>query len=99
MLRADELPRPQNEGLGCEVDARDLLEDYVVDRLRVAGEVTADLHVIADCANGSAGPIAGRILAATGARVDVLLRHAGRRRTSTATAARLRRVRWRASSR
>ena len=71
MLRADELTGPENEGLGWEIDARHLLEDYVSHRLELAGSFRSTMRVIADCANGSAGPIAGRILAATGATVDV----------------------------
>ena len=71
MLSADELPGPENEGLGFEVDARHLLEEYVAQRVDLARSQPASVHVVVDAAHGSAGHIAERILAATGARVEV----------------------------
>jgi len=71
LLRADELAGPENDGLGCEIDARNLLEDYVQDRLRFARSFSTEMRVVVDAANGSACNVAGRILEGTGASVDV----------------------------
>jgi phosphoglucosamine mutase len=71
MLHADELPGPGNAGLGRDVDARRLLDDYTTHRQALAGGTSCDLRLVLDCANGSAGPLAPQILAATGARVEV----------------------------
>jgi phosphoglucosamine mutase len=71
ILRADELIGPENDGLGCEIDARALLDEYVEDRLRFARSFTTDLHVVIDAANGSACHVAGRILEGTGANVQL----------------------------
>ena len=70
ILRADELAGPANDGLGREFDAHGLLEDYVEDRLALARRCSTDMRVVVDCANGSAGAVAQRILAGTGASVD-----------------------------
>ena len=74
LLRADELAGPENDGLGCELDARNLLDEYVADRLNFARSFRTGLRVAVDAANGSAGPVAGRILEGTGATVDVRFR-------------------------
>ncbi len=71
LLRADELAGPENDGLGCEFDARGLIETYVEDRLNFARSFTTDMRIVVDAANGSAGTVAGRILEGTGASVDV----------------------------
>jgi phosphoglucosamine mutase len=71
LLRADELPGPENDGLGCETQAHELLEEYVADRLRFAGSFRTEARVVVDAANGSACAVAGPILAGTGAAVDV----------------------------
>ena len=71
LLRADEIASPENDGLGWEIDARDLLDEYVADRLRFARSFKADVSIIVDAANGSACAVAGRILEGTGANVDV----------------------------
>jgi phosphoglucosamine mutase len=71
IIRVEELASPPNSGIGLAVDARDLLETYVADRLRIAGAVRTGLRVSLDCANGSGGTVAPAILAATGATVDV----------------------------
>lgn len=71
LLRADELAGPQNDGLGCEIDARGLIEDYVEDRLRFARSFRTSVSLVVDAANGSACKVAGRILEGTGATVDV----------------------------
>lgn len=71
IIRVEELASPPNAEIGLAVDARDLLETYVDDRLRIAGAVRSDRRVALDCANGSGGTVAPAILAATGATVDV----------------------------
>jgi phosphoglucosamine mutase len=71
MGRADELAGPENDGLGCEIDARDLLEEYVDHRLAFARSFRLDARIVVDCAHGSACGVAGRILEGTGASVDV----------------------------
>jgi phosphoglucosamine mutase len=71
--RSEELGGQTNAGLGRAHDARGLLARYADHRLRLAGDVAAgDVHVVLDCANGSGGIVAPAILAATGARVDVI---------------------------
>ena len=70
IFRADELAGPDNAGLGREIDATAALEDYVRDRLDIAARCPTDAKVVLDCANGSAGAVAPRILAGAGASVD-----------------------------
>jgi phosphoglucosamine mutase len=71
--RTDELAGVAPERLGIVVDARDRLEQYVAHRVGLARAVDASgLHIVVDCANGSACSVAARILAATGARVEVI---------------------------
>jgi len=70
VFRADELSGPDNAGLGREIDARDLLEQYVAHRLELAAHCRSDARVVLDCANGSAGAVAPRIIAGAGATVD-----------------------------
>ncbi|MDQ3554140.1 MAG: phosphoglucosamine mutase [Chloroflexota bacterium] len=69
--RAEELASPPNGGVGLALDARHLLDTYVDHRLELARAIRSDLRVSLDCANGSGGSVAPRILAATGATVDV----------------------------
>jgi phosphoglucosamine mutase len=70
---ADELPSVGNPELGRAVDARDLVVRYVEHRSGLAGGVQGDgLHIVLDCANGSASEVGPGILRATGARVDVI---------------------------
>jgi phosphoglucosamine mutase len=69
--RADELGGPANSGLGRLIDARGLIEGYIDQRLRLAQSLKTDVRAVLDCANGSAGVAGPRILAATGAQVDV----------------------------
>ncbi len=54
ILRADELVGPENDGLGSEIDATDLIEEYVEDRLAFARSVELKARVVVDCAHGSA---------------------------------------------
>jgi phosphoglucosamine mutase len=71
--RTEELAVPGNAELGVAHDASALLERYLAHRLSLAGSVgAAGVHVVVDCANGSGGTVAPEILAATGARVDVI---------------------------
>src|SRR5213596_355212 len=68
ILGADELPSPTNAGLGRDIDASELIETYVAHRTALAGRIGGALHIVLDCANGSAGAVAPAILAAAGAR-------------------------------
>jgi phosphoglucosamine mutase len=71
--RSDELAGAAPDRLGTIVDAHDRIDRYVAHRLKLAGSVgAAALHVVLDCANGSASVVGPRILAATGARVEVI---------------------------
>ncbi len=70
--RAEELAGQDNEGLGRSIDAAGLLGTYRAHRLALASSIDPDLHIVLDCANGSGGVVAPEILAATGARVDVI---------------------------
>jgi len=71
--RADELPPAEPGRIGRAVDARDLVTAYVDHRVGLAKRVdAAGMRVIVDTANGSAFDLAPRILAATGATVDVI---------------------------
>lgn len=69
--RAEELTGPTNALLGRAVDDGEALERYRTHRLGLARRTTTDLRVMVDCAHGSASGVAGDILAATGARVEV----------------------------
>jgi phosphoglucosamine mutase len=71
--RTDELAGIAPDRLGVVVDARDRLERYVAHREAMARSIDASgLHIVVDCANGSACAVAGRILGATGATVEVI---------------------------
>jgi phosphoglucosamine mutase len=70
IFRADELNGPDNSGLGRELDATDALDEYVAHRLAIAARCASTARVVLDCANGSAGEVAPRILEGTGASVD-----------------------------
>jgi phosphoglucosamine mutase len=69
---SEELPGAPAEELGLAIQDRDLFDLYVKHRLGLAAAISTNLHVLIDCANGSGGMAAARILEATGARVDVL---------------------------
>jgi phosphoglucosamine mutase len=69
--RTEELGGPGNDGLGRQIDASGLLDQYLAHRLALAGHVSSDLRLVLDCANGSGGVAAPQIMAATGAAVDV----------------------------
>lgn len=70
--RSEELGGPRNAGIGRVADMPDLVGRYLVDRRRLAAATPCDLHIVLDCANGSGGVTAPEVLAATGARVDVI---------------------------
>src|SRR6185295_3899851 len=71
--RADELAGAPPEQLGTMVDARQLIEHYLAHREGLARRVDArGMRIVLDCANGSASAVGGRILAATGASVEVI---------------------------
>ncbi len=70
--RAEELPSPTNAGIGRDVDARDLVEDYVAHRMELARRNRNEMRVIVDCANGSGCGVAGRIIGESGARVETI---------------------------
>ena len=69
---ADELPGAHADRLGLAIDDHQLFDLYVNHRLGLASAMSTNLHLVVDCANGSGGVAAARILEATGARVDVL---------------------------
>ena len=69
---SEELPAAQADDLGLAIQDRELLDLYLNHRLALAATIRTSLHVVVDCANGSGGIGAGRILEATGARVDVI---------------------------
>ncbi len=71
--RTEELGGVGNDDLGIAVDARDRVERYVTHRTRLASAVdAAGLRIVLDAANGSGGPFAPAILAASGAGVEVI---------------------------
>jgi phosphoglucosamine mutase len=70
--RAEELGGPRNDGIGRVRDVPSLVERYREERLRLAAATPCDLHIVLDCANGAGGVTAPDVLAATGARVDVV---------------------------
>jgi phosphoglucosamine mutase len=71
LMRADEIAGPENDGLGCEINAHELLNEYIADRLNFARSFRTDARVVVDAANGSACDVAGAIIQGTGASVDV----------------------------
>ena len=69
---AEELPSASPDALGLAIQDHDLLNLYIEHRLKLAATISTDLHVVVDCANGSGGVAAARILGATGARVEAI---------------------------
>ena len=69
---AEELPGAPADSLGLAINDHQLFDLYVNHRLGLASAMSTNLHLVVDCANGSGGVAAARILEATGARVDVL---------------------------
>jgi len=71
--RTEELAGAAADQLGVVIDARDRLARYVAHREALAASIDASgLSIVVDCANGSACSVAGRIIGATGARVEVM---------------------------
>jgi phosphoglucosamine mutase len=71
--RTEELAGAAPSQLGVVRDATERLSRYLAHRERLAGRIdAAGLHVVLDCANGSASSVGPRILAATGARLEVM---------------------------
>ena len=71
--RSDELAGAAPLELGTIIDAHHRLERYVAHREGLAHAVDARrLRIVIDAANGSASAVAGRIIGATGASVEVI---------------------------
>jgi phosphoglucosamine mutase len=71
--RSEELAGAEPPVLGTIVDVRDRLERYVKHREALAATIDGrGLRIIIDAANGSASGVAGRIIGATGASVEVV---------------------------
>ncbi|HEY6058836.1 MAG TPA: phosphoglucosamine mutase, partial [Candidatus Limnocylindrales bacterium] len=70
--RSEELGGVGNGELGRLVEAGGLLDRYRRHRLELAGGVHCEVRVVLDCANGSGGVVGPEIIAATGARVEVI---------------------------
>jgi len=71
--RSEELAGAPPDRLGLVIDARDRIGRYIAHREALAGAVdAAGLRIVLDCANGSAALVGKRILAATGATVEVI---------------------------
>jgi phosphoglucosamine mutase len=69
---AEELPGAPADSLGLAINDHSLFDLYLKHRLGLASAISTKLHIVVDCANGSGGVAAARILEATGASVDVL---------------------------
>ncbi len=71
--RTEELGSVGNAEMGRTVLATALLNRYLEHRLGLASSIdAAGLRLVVDCANGSGGMVGPRILAATGATVEVI---------------------------
>jgi phosphoglucosamine mutase len=70
--RSEEIAGVGNAELGRVFGADGLLDLYRQSRLGLASGIATDVRVVLDCANGSGGVAAPEILAATGARVEVI---------------------------
>ena len=70
--RSEELGGVENADLGRTFLAGNLLDLYRRSRLALARQIRSDLHIVLDCAHGSGGVTGPEILAATGARVEVI---------------------------
>jgi len=69
---AEELPSAAPDRLGLLVQDQALLDRYFDHRLGLARDTHSTLRVVVDCANGSGGVTAARILGATGAAVEIV---------------------------
>jgi phosphoglucosamine mutase len=71
--RTEELGGARNDALGRMVDASARLDDYLAHRVAMASSIDASgLRILLDAANGSGSAVGPRILAATGASVEVI---------------------------
>lgn len=70
--RSEELGGVGNAELGRIHEASGLLERYRASRIGLARSISTDVRVVVDCANGSGGVVGPEVLAATGARVEVI---------------------------
>ena len=71
--RTEELGGAGNDQLGRTIDANGRVEAYEAHRVGLAGEVDASgVRLVLDAANGSGFAVGPRILAATGAQVEVI---------------------------
>jgi phosphoglucosamine mutase len=71
--RADELAGAPPDRLGTLIDGHELIKRYLAHREGLARRVDASgLRIVLDSANGSASAVGGRILAATGADIEVI---------------------------
>ena len=71
--RTEELPGAANDDLGRVIDANARLDGYLAHRLGLARSIDAGgLHLVLDAANGSGSMVGPEILAATGARLEVI---------------------------
>ena len=70
--RAEEIPAAPPESIGRVVDARDLLDLYLVHRRRLAAATKSTLHIVVDCANGSGCMAAADVFGATGGIVETV---------------------------
>ena len=70
--RSEELGGVGNAELGRIHDASGLLDRYRASRLGLARSISTEVRVVVDCANGSGGVVGPEVLAATGARVEVI---------------------------
>ena len=71
--RTEELPGAPNAELGRMIDDTNGLADYLAHRVALAASVdAAHLRLVLDAANGSGSAVGPEILAATGARVEVI---------------------------
>ncbi len=70
--RSEELGGVGNAELGRIHEASGLLERYRSSRMALARTISTDVRIVVDCANGSGGVVGPEILAATGARVEVI---------------------------
>ncbi len=70
--RSGELGSVSNAGIGRSIDGTGLVERYLRHRITLARSIRTDLRIVLDCANGSGCLVGADILAATGARVEVI---------------------------
>ena len=70
--RSEELGGAGNDRLGRIRRTTNIVDRYRDARLALARGTPTDIRIVLDCANGSGGTLGPQILAATGARLDVI---------------------------